>query len=329
MKKMIAICLATLLGASLGGCIKVETLPENIPTKPSNEQEKEPLKRNGYVGKYSMVGAKINLGDEEYQKVIDGMFKDSPAYKESEKIKEIGGFTFDDLDVKSEILCLEIRENKDVNVCIGGFAAEEAKLVNEDGKTYIKLDNVLLTGYGDKILLGEADVDGKHYLTFETDTDRKTYFEMLENNVESSKIEINNDGSFKIEGIFRIDSEIEEQETGRDVFALWGSGFRSHGSHLRINQDKTGEYSIGVARYEEFKLVTEDGKTYLEIVNKENDEMREEDGARHLVEVREINNKKCIVINKDKENEVNTYWTQLSDDAIVFNIPDKGEYIWG
>lgn len=329
MKKMIAVCLATLLATSLGGCAKNQVITDDIPspTPTVNEQEKEPLKRSGYVGKYSMVGSEFYYGDDEFQEQIDEINKEFSGYIERKKIREVGGLSFDDIEIKSELLCIEIKENQDVNVCVGQFGAQKAKLEKEEDKTYIKLENAFLTGYGDKILLGEADIEGKHYLTFETGTEKRAYFEILENSSQDSIIEVNEDGTLKIEGIFKIDPVIQEQEVGQDVFVLWGSGFRTYGSNLRINKDKTGSYSVGIANYDDFKLIDEDGKMYLEIINPENEELRGEDGAKYLVEVKDINDKKCIVIHRD--NNVDMYWTQLSDDAIVFTIPEKGEYIWG
>lgn len=299
MKRLGLLCLAVVASLGLCGCENKLQVP-NETTKVTDVQNK----KTEYVGKYVM------------RRPLDG---------EDEELPE-DSLSHEDLGIKSEVLCIEIKDNNDVNVCIGGFAAHKAKLVKEDGEKYIKLESPYLDGFTDKILLGEKEVDGKNYLTFENEDGERAYFEKAKNQDIVSRIEIKDDETFDVIGILEIDYEITKIQTGQSPYNTWGSGFRTHGSSMKINQDGTGNYSIGVAEYENFKLVKDNGKTYIEIINKEYS-MGPDEGTRFLLEAKQIEGENYLLLHGD--NGIDSCWKCVDDGQIVFEDQDGTIRIWG
>ena len=309
MKKIGAIFLSVVLLVSLGGCsINISNI---IHTK------KISFKKDGYVGKYSMVGA-LKISNEEFEELIESTKGDTLEYQRAFDLKK-DGMSFEDLEINAELLCIEIRDTKDVIICIGGLQKENAKLVTEGKKTYIELEKNLIKNLGNKILLGEKEIDNKHYLTFEVGKNKRVYFEQLKNKNTASIIEVISDGTFELNGVFEIDRKVEEQETGYDMVYMWGTSINIYGSQMTVNSDGTGNYRIGNAEKEEFKIVEEDKDTYMELT-KENGY----DDGKYLIELREIDGETYVYVNKG----YGQYWKMLEKDAVVFDIPNEGVYIW-
>ena len=304
MRKKMSVCLVALLVVGLGGCVKNKTLPADTVLSTNKEWDKTELSRNMYVGKYYMIE------DNENELVSKQQLPED-------------GYTFKELGLDTSLLCLEIMDTKEVSICIKGRKKEKAQLINEDDKTYIKLEKALINNYGDKILLDKTNINGKNYLTFKSENDKRVYLEPIESKPDESKIQINSDGTFDAVGRFFIDREVVIKETGEVPDVYWGIGFSKYGTSMNINEDKTGKYIIGVADFNEFRIVHDDGKTYMEIMNDEDDRTFSE-GVRYLMEIREINDKQYIYVNK----EIGQYWKQLDKGTIVFNIPGNGYYYW-
>ena len=159
MKKVFlkGICFAVMVSFMLCGCGEKQQ-KEKEDTKVTHEQKE----KGKYEGKYIMRN--LPTRDEEIKKFLEEM-GEKPDVEGDKWLED--GLSHEDLGIKSEVLCIEIKDNGSVNVCIGGFAAYHGELVKEGEKVYIKLESPYFDGFTDKILLGEKEVDGNNYLTFE------------------------------------------------------------------------------------------------------------------------------------------------------------------
>ena len=318
MKRLRLVCLAVIMSLCLCGCVKQVKNPDETTkvTDIQNEQIK-------YLGKYSMVDMPIDIQDEELKEVFESMKTQRDI--EAEKLKE-DGLSCEDLGIKSGLLCIEIKDNDDVNVCIGGFAAEKAKLERDDNNKYIKLETPYFNGFTDKILLGEKQVDGKNYLTFENGNGKRVYFEQLKNDNIVSKIDIRGYRDFTATGIFEIDPGVTEKQTGKNPYDTWGSGFRTYGSNMKINEDGTGNYNIGVATHENFKLdrSMKSGSTILIMVDEQGLEV-EQGGPNFVLDATEIDGENYLILN---EGLLVSYWRCVDENQIVFENEDGIIGIW-
>ena len=244
---------------------------------------------------------------------------------EDEKLLE-DGLSHEDLGIKSEVLCLEIKDDDNVNVCIGGFAAHRAKLVREAGKVYIKLESPYFNGFTDKILLGEKEVNGKNYLTFENENGKRAYFEIAKNDKIVSNIDIKRYRDFTATGIFRIDLDVTEKQTGKHPYHTWGSGFRTYGSSMKINKDGTGEYRLGITEAERFKLKKDwiSGLTSVILIDDQGLEVAYE-GPTFTLDATEIDGENYLILYGNETS----YWRCINENQIVFEDQNGTIRIWG
>lgn len=133
-----------------------------------------------------------------------------------------------------------------------------------------------------------------------------------------STLKTNDDGTVCAVGLLKIDTEQTSKETDVET---WGSGYKDHGGYMIIREDGTGTYGIGVsAEYEHFKLVNEDGKTYMEITNEEDAEVLPK-GTRFWVEIKEDNDTTYLYVHdEDKKDSKpgNKYWKLTESDEMRF-----------
>lgn len=283
------------------------------------------LANEGYVGKYSMIGA-LKISEDEYDELIENEEENILEHKKAYSIRK-DGMSFDDLELGTEILFVKISDNKDVNIYIGGPRKWQAKLSKEGKKTYIIFDNIFLKNYGKKFLLVEKYIDGIQYLTIEISKDKIIYLEKLENQGTDSAIDIYKDGTFELRGLFEIDSNIEVQKTGHEIQYLWGPSFKIYGTQMFVNDDGTGNYRIGKAEIEKFKIIEKNKKMYMEILHKEVDLDYIEDieePETYLMEAYDINGETYIYVDKGHGQ----YWKMINKDADVFKMLDGEIYIW-
>lgn len=126
-----------------------------------------------------------------------------------------------------------------------------------------------------------------------------------------AKLDVNDDGTVKAVGHFEVDNNLTDT-------SLWGRMYLQLGSKMTIKEDGTGVYTI--VGTEHFRLVNEDGKTYIEITD-ENDMEILPKGTRFLVEVKEIDDEKYLYLHDEEGNDVqpgNKYWKLVVDELSVF-----------
>lgn len=309
MNRVMAVCLAALLSFNFVSCSMGEKNSTNA-TNPTNiEQGKEQIDISKYVGQYYIMGQSKEADNEEAIELNQVLPEDS--------------YTLEELGINTKLCCIEIKETQDVDICIQGRAKESAKLISKDNKVYVKLNKKIFDNYSDEILLGKAEVNNINYITFESGKDKNVYLEKLENKKVISTLKVNDDGTFEALGEFYIDGEIIYQVTGESPDIYWGLGFNKYGTSMTINEDNTGKYIIGVADFNEFKIIKEDGKTYMEVINKDTG-VFDEAGTRYLMDIKEVNGEKYIYVDKG----IGQYWKVIDEETSVFSIPGKGEFYW-
>ncbi|MBP5427553.1 MAG: hypothetical protein J6Y29_06695 [Clostridiales bacterium] len=123
------------------------------------------------------------------------------------------------------------------------------------------------------------------------------------------ELKANNDGTVSAVGCFEIDDNVTD-------ISNWGRVCRKLGSKMLIRKDGTGIYYVACGKGKEvpFRLINEDGKTYMEMQNE-----------KFLVEVKETNQNKylCVHENIVDAQKGNSCWRMVTDGYSVFKLLDS------
>ena len=139
----------------------------------------------------------------------------------------------------------------------------------------------------------------------------------------TAKVEANADGTVTAVGYFEIDNNLTDVKE-------WGQEYFDLGSKMMIRENGSGVYYISNSghgdKLEYFGLVNQDGKTYIEMTNKEQEDGVSPEGCipkgtRFLVEAKEVGNNKYLYVHNEDNNDImpgNKYWKLIVDGYSVF-----------